>query len=173
MIGSRNMTTIMGTMGVLALLSAPGAWASDKPKEGVSPLKCEMTYSIKGWSAIYKTAKGKGTITCSNGDKADVKISIHGGGITFGKTEILDGKAKITGGHTIEDIYGSYAQASAHAGAGKAADASVLTKGEVSISLTGKGTGVDVGVDFSGFKISKADAPDDDDEKEKEAPKDK
>lgn len=151
-------------------LSAQQAADSDKP-EGKGPLSCEMTYSLKGWSAFYKTAKGKGTITCANGQKADVKISVKGGGITFGKTEIYDGHAKISGGRTIEDVFGSYAAASAHAGAGKSAQAGVLTKGEVSIALSGKGTGVDVGVDFSGFKISKADAPDEDEEPAKEAPK--
>jgi len=171
MSGLRKTTAprLITVLAMLTLPLVPLALADDKPKEAKS-LSCEMTYTIKGWSAIYKTAKGKGTITCANGQKADVKISIHGGGITFGKTEIVDGKAKISGGHTMEDIYGSYAQASAHAGAGKAADASVLTKGEVSIALSGTGTGVDVGVDFSGFKISKADAPDDEDDKDDKAP---
>jgi hypothetical protein len=175
MSGNRAVSVVKCSIATLVILLAPVALAEDKAPEkskDAKILSCDMTYSLKGWSAVYKTAKGKGTITCANGEKAEVKISIHGGGITFGKTEIVDGKAKISGGHSIEDIYGSYAQASAHAGAGKAADASVLTKGEISIALSGTGTGVDVGVDFSGFKISKADAPDDDDPP-KEAPKDK
>jgi len=162
MSGSRMDVTVKRTIAVLAMLVlglAPAALAEDaapdKPKEH-KPMDCQMTYNLKGWSAIYKTAKGDGVITCTNGQTANVTISVHGGGITFGKTEIYDGKAKISGGRSIDDIYGSYASASAHAGAGKAVQAEVLTKGEVSIALSGKGTGVDVGADFSGFKISKA-----------------
>src|SRR5262245_58327920 len=145
MSGNRVESLLKCTIAAILLLIAPVALAEDEPsdkskekaKESKPSLTCEMTYRLKGWSAIYKTAKGKGTISCSNGEKADVKISVHGGGITFGKTEIVDGKAKITGGRSIDEIYGSYAQASAHAGAGKAADAAVLTKGEVSITLAG------------------------------------
>ena len=162
MSGKRVKSLLGLSLAVLMLVLAPAALAADskdkpkedKPKEG-SPMDCQMTYTLKGWSAVYKTAKGEGTITCTNGETAKVKLSVHGGGITFGKTEVYDGKAKISGGRTIEDIYGSYAAASAHAAAGKAASADVMTKGEVSISLAGTGTGVDVGVDFSKFEISK------------------
>src|SRR5262245_6381688 len=103
--------SIAALLVALVMTLAPAARAahdpaeSDKPKEK-SPLSCEMTYDLKGWSASYKTAKGTGTITCSNGQKADVKLKVNGGGITFGKTEIVGGTAKITGGRSIEDIYG-------------------------------------------------------------------
>ena len=50
--------------------------------------ECKMTYNLKGWSAFYKTATGGGTITCSNGQTARVKIRAKGGGITFGKFTI-------------------------------------------------------------------------------------
>ena len=46
-----------------------------------------MTFNLKGWSAFYKTAKGDGTITCSNGQKARVKIKATGGG----RTDLLEG----------------------------------------------------------------------------------
>jgi hypothetical protein len=166
-----KLSIAMLAMLVLGLSPAARAAddASDKPKNDKPPMDCVMTYNLKGWSAIYKTAKGDGTITCTNGQKASVTISVHGGGITFGKTEIYDGKARISGGRTIDDIFGSYVSAAAHAGAGKAVQAEVLTKGEGSIALSGKGTGVDVGADFSGFTISKAEpkAP------AQEAPKEK
>jgi hypothetical protein len=119
---------------------------------------CDMTYSLKGWSAVYKTAKGEGTITCTNGETAQVAISVKGGGLTFGKTDIYNGKAEISGVQSIKDIYGSYATASAHAGVVKAGAVEVMTKGTVSIALAGTGAGVDVGIDFSDFTISEVGA---------------
>jgi hypothetical protein len=133
-------------MFILAPAASSSALAADKD--------CDMTYSLKGWSAVYKTAKGEGTITCNNGETAQVAISVKGGGVTFGKTEIYDGKAEISGVKSIKDIYGSYAAASAHAGVVKAGAVEVMTKGTVSIALAGSGNGVDVGIDFSDFKIS-------------------
>jgi hypothetical protein len=124
-------------------------FAGEKKKD------CDMTYTLKGWSAVYKTAKGEGTITCNNGSTAQVEISIHGGGLTFGKTEIYNGKAEISGVHSIDDIYGSYAAASAHASVAKGGEVQVMTKGTVSLALAGSGEGVDVGVDFSKFTIHK------------------
>jgi hypothetical protein len=136
---------------ILVPIASSIASASDSPKSK----DCDMTYSLKGWSAVYKTAKGEGTITCNNGETAQVGISVKGGGLTFGKTEIYNGKAEISGVHSINDIYGSYAAASAHAAVAKAGAVAVMTKGNVSIALSGTGEGVDVGIDFSDFKIHK------------------
>jgi hypothetical protein len=117
---------------------------------------CEMTFDLKGWSAFYKTASGDGAITCSNGQKARVKIRAKGGGITFGKSDIIGGTGKFTGVRNISEVFGSYAQAEAHAGAGKSADAQVMTKGEVSLALTGTGRGIDIGFAFGKFTIARA-----------------
>ena len=141
----RSGTIAMAAMASLFLIGAPVASAKD----------CDMTYTLKGWSAVYKTAKGEGTITCSSGDTAQVEISVHGGGLTFGKTEIYNGKAEISGVKSINDIFGTYATASAHAGVVKEGAVEVMTKGNVSIALAGTGEGVDVGIDFSGFTIKK------------------
>ena len=48
---------------------------------------CTMKYNLKGWSAIYKTASGSGMIRCDNGQKASVRISAKGGGLTAGRTD--------------------------------------------------------------------------------------
>jgi hypothetical protein len=133
------------------LIAAPVAMADDVAKKD-----CDMTYTLKGWSAVYKTAKGEGTITCNNGESAQVEISVKGGGVTFGKTEIYNGKAEISGVKSIDDIFGSYATVSAHAGVVKEGAVEVMTKGNVSLALAGTGSGVDVGVDFSGFTIKRA-----------------
>jgi hypothetical protein len=116
---------------------------------------CEMTFSLKGWSAFYKTAKGDGVITCDNGQTARVKISSKGGGITAGKFKIEDAIGKFTEVGDISELFGGYAQAEAHAGAGKSAKAGVVTKGSISLSFAGKGTGVDLGVGFGNFIIEK------------------
>lgn len=118
---------------------------------------CQMTFTLKGWSAFYKTAKGEGTITCDNGQSAPVRIKTKGGGLTFGKSEILDGKGKFTGAKDIDELFGSYAQSEAHAGAGKSVGAQAMTKGEISLGLTGTGRGVDLGFSFGKFTISRAD----------------
>ncbi|SRR6266581_2220624 len=119
-------------------------------------VQCRMTFNLKGWSAFYKTAKGDGTITCSNGQKAGVRIRATGGGITFGKSEIIGGTGKFSGARNLDELLGSYVQSEAHAGAGKSADAQAMTKGEVSLALAGKGRGVDIGFAFGKFTIERA-----------------
>jgi hypothetical protein len=117
---------------------------------------CQMTYSLSGWSVFYKTASGTGMIRCDNGQTASVTIRAKGGGITFGKTEVIRGTGSFTGVKDIGELFGSYAQAEAHAGVGKSADAQVLTKGKVSLALAGKGRGIDLGVAFGKFTIRRA-----------------
>jgi hypothetical protein len=118
-------------------------------------IDCEMTFSLKGWSAFYKTAKGEGMITCDNGTSFPITIETKGGGITFGKSEIKNGKGKFSEVSNTNDLLGSYAHAEAHAGAVKSAGAQALTKGEVSLALSGTGEGWDLGVDFGKFTIKK------------------
>ena len=133
----------------LAGLAAPVSRAEGKQ------IDCEMTFSLKGWSAIYKTTKGTGTITCDNGTSYGVEIESKGGGLTFGKSEIKNGKGKFSEVSNVDELFGAYAQAEAHAGAVKSSAAQVLTKGTVSLALSGVGDGWDVGVDFGRFTISK------------------
>jgi hypothetical protein len=116
---------------------------------------CQMSFTMSSWSAFYKTGHGTGTITCDNGQTARVKVSSKGGGITFGRSKIKDGIGKFTEVDDISELFGSYAQGEAHAGAGKSANAGALTKGDVSLSLAGKGKGVDVGISFGKFTIEK------------------
>lgn len=118
-------------------------------------IECKMTYTLKGWSAFYKTSKGEGTITCSNGQSASVKVEAKGGGLTFGKSEVLDGTGNFSDVKDIGELFGKYAAAEAHAGAVKSAQAAVYTKGEVSLALAGTGRGVDIGVAFGAFTIKK------------------
>jgi len=116
---------------------------------------CKMTFSMKGWSIFYSTASGSGTITCENGQHADVKLEAKGGGLNAGKSKITDGHGKFSEVQDISDLFGTYVASSADAGAGKSATAKAMTKGEVSLALSGKGSGVELGVSFGKFVITK------------------
>ena len=116
---------------------------------------CQMDYTLKGWSAFYKTAHGSGTITCADGQTAQVKIKATGGGLTAGKSEIREGYGKFSEVANIKELFGSYATASAAAGAVQSSEAQAMTKGEVSLALAGKGTGMELGLSFGKFTITK------------------
>jgi hypothetical protein len=134
---------------LVALLAASSGFAADP----AATVKCEMTFSMKGWSAIYKRSSGKGTITCSNGQSASVKLEARGGGLTAGKSSIENGRGEFSAVKDISEIYGSYAAAEAHAGAVKSSGARAMTKGEVSLALSGTGRGWDLGIAFGKFNI--------------------
>ena len=142
----KKTTVILATLTLFLALPAFGG------------TKCEMRFSLKGWSAIYKTAEGTGVITCDNGQKANVAVRAKGGGLTFGKSEMKDVTGKFTEVDDISKLFGGYAQGEAHAGAGESAKAGVVTKGEISLAFSGTGKGVDVGIAFGSFHIEKAGA---------------
>lgn len=126
--------------------------ATTKSDKGL--IECDMEFNLSGWSALYATSKGEGTIKCNNGDTAKVSIKSKGGGITFGKSEVLNGTGHFSGAKSLSELYGSYAQSEAGAGAGKSANAQAMTKGEVSLALKGTGRGVNVGFSFGKFTIT-------------------
>ena len=153
-----TVARVVGMCALALIVGAPTSlWAGEeKSKGGGGLVECKMTYSLSGWSVFYKTATGHGTITCNNGQQATVRVRAKGGGITFGKSEIINGTGDFTGARNISELFGSYAQAEAHAGAGKSVDAQALTKGTVSLALAGKGRGIDIGIAFGKFTISRA-----------------
>jgi hypothetical protein len=142
---------ILGLSALVLSLSAVASVGADAKGTTV----CSMDYNLKGWSAFYKTSSGSGTITCENGQSAKVKISAKGGGLTAGKSEVREGHGKFSEVADIKELFGSYANASAAAGAVKSSEAQALTKGEVSLALAGKGTGVELGVSFGKFTITR------------------
>jgi len=148
----KSVSTIALAALVLACAFAvPSVRAEDK-----ALLDCSMEFSLKGWSAFYKTSKGEGTIKCTNGQTLSVQIKSDGGGVTFGKSDVKNGTGKFSGITKIEDTLGSYGYAGADAGAVKSSAANVMTKGEVSLSLAGTGDGWNLGVDAGKFTISKS-----------------
>ena len=134
-------------------LAIPAAQAEST--DAKATVKCKITFSLQGWSVIYKTSKGTGVIKCSNGQSAHVKLDAKGGGLTVGKSSIDDGHGEFSAVHDISELFGSYAAAEAHAGAVKSADSQAMTKGEVSLAWTGKGRGWDLGVAVGRLKITR------------------
>lgn len=143
---------VASTLGAGLLLSAAPVLAADNAQT----LNCQMSFTLSGWSAIYKTANGSGTVTCNDGKSLPVTLDAHGGGLTFGKYKINDGHGEFTGVKNIHDVLGDYAMATAHAGVVKSSHAAAMTKGSVSLALSGTGDGWDIGVGFSGFTIKAA-----------------
>lgn len=149
------MKTVLSTAltAVLALaatgLSTPAARAAE------ANLDCTLSFSLTGWSLIYKHAEGEGVVNCENGASLPVKIDATGGGLTAGKFHVDDGKGRFTDVHGIDDVLGRYVQAEAHAGLVKSGNAQVLSKGTVSLVLAGSGEGVDLGIGVGAFTISR------------------
>jgi hypothetical protein len=135
-----------------ALLSAAALSGFATSAEAAAPIKCHLNFSMSGWSAIYQHAEGRGRVSCDNGQHAAVAISVHGGGLTAGKFHVT-GHGDITNVYSIREVFGSYAQAGASAGAGSSGTAQVLTKGNTSMALSGTGEGIDLGVAVDAFKI--------------------
>lgn len=127
-----------------------------KQEDQTRHVKCMMDFNLRSWSAFYKSSTGDGTITCDDGQTADVKIRAKGGGITFGKSDVIGGTGHFTAAHGIRELFGSYAQSEVHAGAGKSVAAQALTKGKISLVLSGSGSGVDLGFAFGKFTIGPA-----------------
>jgi hypothetical protein len=117
--------------------------------------KCEMDFTLKGWSAVYKTASGHGSVTCDNGQTAEVHLSIKGAGLTAGKSEVRDGHAKFSQVSDVKELYGNYVAGGATVGVVKSGETQVMTKGEVSMALAGKGNGVELGISVNKFSITK------------------
>lgn len=143
--------TLIPAFAVLAL----GAGGGPAPARAAGAnVDCTMTFTMKGWSAFYKTASGSGTIKCSNGQTLNVKLSAKGGGLTVGKSTIENGHGEFSAVENMSELLGSYIAAEAHAGAVKSAKAQVMTKGEVSLALSGTGRGWDLGIAFGKLTIS-------------------
>jgi hypothetical protein len=142
---------ILGLSALLLSLIAVAPAAGDTARTTV----CRMDYTLKGWSAFYKTSRGSGTITCDNGQTARAKIAATGGGLTAGRSVVREGHGTFSEVADIKELFGSYANANAAAGAGKSSEAQALTKGEVSLALAGKGTGMELGISFGKLTITK------------------
>jgi len=146
----RNLLALNSILIATAMAIHPGPVRAQHSAD----LGCMMQFSLSTWSLIYKQSEGHGLVTCQNGQSMHVKIVARGGGLTVGKSHIDDGKGRFTDVHSISEILGHYGDAEAQAGAGRASEAQVLTKGEVSLALSGTGEGIDLGVDVGEVTLS-------------------
>lgn len=147
------MNKLPGKAGAMLLLAAGVFFAGAAQAD--AGLKCTMRFTMKGWSAFYKTSSGHGTVSCSDGSSMEVALSSRGGGLTLGKSSIDKGYGEFTGVDNIREVLGAYATGEAHSTVAESGGAvSALTKGEVSLALKGTGRGLDAGIDFGKFTIS-------------------
>jgi len=132
------------------------AQPSQKPRG--KKTSCTMKFDLKGWSVVYKSASGSGTITCDNGQKADVKLSAKGGGLTAGKYVVKGGRGKFSAVGDIKDLFGRYATAgtTVQTGTPVQADLQVVSKGKVTLGLAGASVGVNLGVSVGELTIRQA-----------------
>lgn len=144
------------TFWLCAALLAMGSALGIAPAQAAGTIKCEMDYELAGWSAVYKTAKGSGTVKCDNGQMLKVNLKTTGAGPTIGTTKIQNGRGEFAGVDDIRDVLGDYVATGANAAAGIAAEANMLTQGKVSLALGGTGVGVELGAHMSKFTISEA-----------------
>lgn len=158
-----NKTSLLASACLLAMVAATGCTTnppetggrSSVAERGTPALDCRMTFSLTGWSLLYKHAEGTGMVTCENGQSLPVSITVKGGGLTAGKWHVDNGSGTFTDVHRITDVLGRYVQGGAHAGVVRSGSAQVLSKGTVSLALAGSGEGVDLGVDVGAFTISR------------------
>ena len=150
------MTSTTQHLGTLLAIATFGLGAGAAHASTARDLDCKLQFSLSTWSAIYKHSEGSGIVTCENGKSMRVRIAAKGIGITVGKSHVDGGTGRFTDVRRLSDVFGSYAQAEAHAGAVKSGTAQVLTKGEVSLALAGAGEGVDLGIDIGEFTLTRA-----------------
>jgi hypothetical protein len=151
--------------------TAPPAKPADTPADS-GTMQCDMTFNLRGWSAGYATSKGDGTITCDNGETMNVLIHTNGGGLTVGKTDVVNGTGHFYGATSIDDVLGSYAESQAHAEAGKGGEAEALKKGHVNLTLHSGSSGAGVGFSFGKFTIERAPGDKHDKNQDKDKQKD-
>ena len=134
------------------LLAPVGVGPIPPPAE--ANVRCTLKFTMQGWSAFYKTADGRGTIDCDNGQSLKVKLSAKGGGLTVGKSSIENGRGRFSAVGSTAQLLGTYVAAEAHPCLIKSPGAQGMTKGELSLALSGTGRGVDLGVVFGAMTIS-------------------
>jgi hypothetical protein len=141
---------LMLTALLAALLLLPASAASQTS----TSTTCRMSYNLRGWSLGLKSATGEGSISCDNGQTADVRIRAKGAGLSAGKYEIRDGSGKFSAVSDIRELFGSYAAADVGAGVVKEGEALAMTKGDVHLGLAGKGNGFDLGAAVERFTLT-------------------
>jgi hypothetical protein len=86
-----GMTVLLrDCFGTVAMFPASRVQAAD------ASVACQLSFSLLGWSVIYKHASGTGVVASSNGQRANMKITMNGAGVTAGKYRNDNSKDEIT-----------------------------------------------------------------------------
>lgn len=145
-------SSFLRALAILGMLTAGLIWTN--PAAAATPMtSCTMTFTMSGFSLVYKQYSGTGNVSCRNGQRAQVALASKSLGFTIGKSEI-EGTGVFTSVKNINEIYGDYMALDAHAGLTASVDGQVLTCGEISLVLSGKGRGIDIGVAIGALTIS-------------------
>lgn len=113
---------------------------------------CRLDYQTHAWSVFYKNVTGTGTVTCENGERAEVTLQYHGGGITFGVSD-LNGVVRFSQVRDVGEVIGAYFTVEGHAGLVRSVEGRAGTRGPVWISQAGNGRGFDLGFAFGALSI--------------------
>lgn len=137
------------------LLAAPLAAKEEKtPKTSKGQVNCTMQFELHSWAVFYKSGKGGGSITCDNGQRSDILVRTHGGGIQFGKFNIANGSGKFTPVKSIDQLFGKWATVGGQGAVVKARIGQSLSKDDITLDIKGTGTGGGFGFDFGSFRIT-------------------
>jgi hypothetical protein len=125
-------------------------------QDGKKATRCRLHFNLSGWSFIYRTSEGTGRIECEDGQKLNVKITAHGGGLTLGTEEVKNAKGVFSGTFDVKTLLGTYVEIGAHGGVGDGAagGARAMFKGSKRLSLSGGGGGISAGIAMGGFTIA-------------------
>ncbi len=123
-----------------------------EPVNAAEALNCKLHFTLTIRAAFYQRGDGSGEVICDNGQRRTVYLRSRDGGISFGKST-FSGIGKFGGVFDIDDVFGSYVDANAHAG--NASGAAAMTRGDVSLALSGTGKGPSLGFAFGKFSISR------------------
>ncbi|HEY5657295.1 MAG TPA: hypothetical protein VIY27_05860 [Myxococcota bacterium] len=140
-----SASRVLAVAAVLALFGAPGVAEAKF-------MSCRLDYRAHAWSIFYKNVTGTGAVKCDDGTTARVKLKMHGGGFTFGVSD-MEGTARFAKVRDIGEVFGTYGSLEGHAGLSKSVEGRVMTNGPIWVSQAGKGRGFDLGFAFGGFSV--------------------
>jgi len=146
---SKNMLIFAGIIG-LATIAAP---LHAQAQTSNAYISCSMNYKLSGWSFVVKQYDGSGNVTCSNGQRAQVKLTSRSIGFTIGQSDI-EGIGYFSELKDISEIYGVFVALEGHIGAVRSGHGQIMTRGVVSLAISGSGRGFDIGVTLGGLNIS-------------------
>lgn len=152
---SMKPSTILKKLTILAGFLSIAAVTAPVQASG-SYISCSMDYKLSGWSFVVRHYDGSGNVTCSNGQRAQVKLRSRGVGFTIGKSD-LDGTGYFSELKDISEIYGAFVALEGHVGVIRSGHGQVMTRGVVSLVISGTGRGFDIGVTLGGLDISPLD----------------